>query len=360
MHVLEIPPLICGLGLLKVLDLSNNSLSGMIPQYLGNFNNSLSVLNLQMNSFHATFTAILAKGNTLRNLNLNDNQIEGQEVLDLGRNKINDTFPYQLKTLPKLQVLVLKFNRFHGHIDAFKTKSKLYFPKLRIIDISYNEFTSLLPTNYISRFEAMMNMDEHELKLKYMGDMHYKDYVVVILKGHEIEYSRILTIIPIIDLSSNKFIEEILPYPNFTWKLEHESLDLSSNQLVGEIPQQLTSLMFLAVLNLSYNQLVGQIPQGRQFNTFGKESYNGNWDLCGFPLSKKCKELQPLPPPPTSHQDNNSDRLSEFSWKVVVMGYGCGFVFGMVMGYLMFVTQKPEWLMKTVEGKQYKKVKRSK
>ncbi|KAL7219113.1 hypothetical protein ACSBR2_012232 [Camellia fascicularis] len=168
----EIPPLIYGLGLLKVLDLSNNSLSGMIPQCLENLSNSLSVLNLRMNSFHGAFTAIFTKGSTLRNLNLNDNQIEGQvpqsllncgrlEVLDLGRNKINDTFPYWLETLPELQVLVLKFNRFHGHINTFKTKSKLHFPKLRIIDISYNEFTGLLPTNYISRFEAMMNGTIH-------------------------------------------------------------------------------------------------------------------------------------------------------------------------------------------------------
>ncbi|KAL7221035.1 hypothetical protein ACSBR1_023067 [Camellia fascicularis] len=276
-------------GLLKVLDLSNNSLSGMIPQCLGNFNNSLSVLNLRMNSFHATFTAIFVKGNTLRNLNLNDNQIEGQEVLDPRRNKINDTFPYWLETLPRLHVLVLKFNRFHGHIDTFKAKSKLHFPKLRIIDISYNEFTGLLPTNYISQFETMMNVDEHEWKLKYMGDMYYKDYVVVILKRHEIEYSRILTerfclksigrlnSLRGLNLSHNNLKGHI---PTSLGNLGNlESLDLSSNQLVGEIPQQLTSLMFLAVLNLSYNQLVGQIPQRSQFNTFRKDSYNGNWDL---------------------------------------------------------------------------------
>ncbi|KAL7219204.1 hypothetical protein ACSBR2_012309 [Camellia fascicularis] len=242
----EIPPLICRLGLLKALDLSNNSLSGMIRQCLGNISNGLSVLNLLMNSLHGTFTAIFMKGNVLMD-------------------KFRDLCSI-------VNVLVLKF----------KTKSKLHFPKLRIIDISYNEFTGLLPTNYISRFEAMMNVDEHELKLKYIGDMYYKDYVVVIVKGHEIEYSRILTIISIIDLSSNKFIEEILKsigrlnslqdlnlsHNNLKGQIPTslgnpsnlESLDLSSNQLVGEIPQQLTSLMFLAVLNLSYNQLVGQIP----------------------------------------------------------------------------------------------------
>ncbi|XP_028101962.1 receptor-like protein 33 [Camellia sinensis] len=150
----EIPPLICSLSSLLVLDLSNNSLSGLIPQCLGNLSNSLSVLNLGINSFSGTFTTTFTKGNLLRNLNLNGNQIEGQvprsllnceylEILDLGKNKINDTFPHWLETLTELQVLVLRFNKFHGHIGTSKTKDKHPFPKLRIIDISCNEFTGL-------------------------------------------------------------------------------------------------------------------------------------------------------------------------------------------------------------------------
>ncbi|GMP52211.1 hypothetical protein CsSME_00018120 [Camellia sinensis var. sinensis] len=364
----EIPPLICNLRWLAVLDLSNNSLSGLIPQCLGNLSNSLSVLNLGINSFRGTFTATFTKGNVLRNLNLNGNQIEGQvprsllncrhlEVLDLGKNKINDRFPHWLGTLRNLQVLVLRFNMFHGPIGTFKTKGKHPFPKLRIIDISYNQFTGLLPTNYIKQFDAMMNADEQQMKLKYMGEYYYQDSVVVMMKGYEIEYSRILTVFSIIDFSRNKFQGDIpksigrlnslrglnLSHNNLKGHIPTlfenltnlESLDLSSNKLVGEIPQQLTSLKFLAVLNLSDNQLVGQIPQGSQFDTFGNDSYNGNLALCGFPLSKKCEEQQPLPPPPTLQHDENSDWEGKFNWKVVVMGYGCGFVFGMVMGYLM-------------------------
>ncbi|KAL7207606.1 hypothetical protein ACSBR1_029538 [Camellia fascicularis] len=109
----EIPTLICNLRWLVVLDLSNNNLSGLIPQCLGNFSNSLSVLNLGNNRFCGTFTTTFTKGNVLRNLNLNGNQIEGQvsrsllnckdlEVLDLGKNKINDTFPHWLGTLRNL------------------------------------------------------------------------------------------------------------------------------------------------------------------------------------------------------------------------------------------------------------------
>ncbi|XP_028125526.1 receptor-like protein 6 [Camellia sinensis] len=389
----EIPPLICGLSSLQFLDLSNNSLSGLIPQCLGNLSNSLSVLNLGINSFSGTFIATFTKGNSLRNLNLNGNQIEGQvprsllnceylEVLDLGKNKINDTFPYWLETLTELLVLVLRFNRFHGHIGTSKTKGKHPFPKLRIIDISCNEFTGLLPTNYIKQFGAMMNVDEHEMKLKYMGDSYYQDSVVVMIKRYEIELSRILKVLSIIDFSRNKFQGEIpksigrlnslrglnLSHNNLEGRISTslgnlknlESLGLSSNKFVGEIPQQLKSLMFLEVLNLSDNQLAGPIPQGSQFNTFENDSYSGNLALCGIPLSKKCKELQALPPPPTIQQDKNSDKSSGFTWQVVVMGYGCGFVFGMIMGYLMFLTRSPEWLMKIVQGKQYKKVKRSK
>ncbi|KAL7250970.1 hypothetical protein ACSBR1_012902 [Camellia fascicularis] len=160
----EIPPLICNLMSLEILDVSNNSLSGLITQCLGNLSNSLLVLNLGNNRlFHGTFTTTFTEGSMLRNLNLNGNQIEGQvphsllnceylEVLDLGKNKTNDTFPHWLETLIELQVLVLRFNRFHGHIGTSKTKDKHPFPKLRIIDISCNEFTGLLPTNYIKQF----------------------------------------------------------------------------------------------------------------------------------------------------------------------------------------------------------------
>ncbi|KAL7221031.1 hypothetical protein ACSBR1_023063 [Camellia fascicularis] len=344
----EIPPLICGLRSLVVLDLFNNSLSGLIPQCLGNLSNRLLVLNLGINSFHGTFIATFTKGNMLRNLNLM-------------KTKLKDKFCDLCSV-----VLLLRFNRFHGHIGTFKTKGKHPFPKLRIIDISYNEFTGLFSTNYIKQFEAMMNVDERELKLKYMGEYYYQDSVVVMMKGYEIEYSRILTIPKSIEkLNSLRGLN--LSYNNLTGHIPTslgnltnlESLDLSSNELVGEIPQHLASLMFLEVLNLSNNQLVGRIPQGRQFNTFENDSYNGNLALCGFPLSKICEEQQPLPLSPTLQHDENSDWEGGFNWKVVVMGYGCGFVFGMVMGYLMFVTRSPECLMKIVEGKQYKKVKRS-
>jgi Leucine-rich repeat (LRR) protein len=66
----EIPSSICNASSLEVLDLSHNNLNGMIPKCLIHFS-SLSVLDLRMNSLHGTIPVRFAKGNKLRNLNLN-------------------------------------------------------------------------------------------------------------------------------------------------------------------------------------------------------------------------------------------------------------------------------------------------
>ncbi|CAL5328360.1 unnamed protein product [Camellia sinensis] len=386
----EIPLALCNVSSIKILDLSHNSLSGVIPQCLGNFSNVLSVLDLRMNDFHGSIPTSFVEGNKLRSIDLNGNQLEGKvprslatcshlEVLDFGNNNINDTFPYWLETLPELQVLVFQSNKFHGPMGSSKTQ--LPFPKLRILDLSHNEFSGFLPTTYFKHFKAMKIINE-TVGLRYMGESYYHDSVTIMIKGLEIELPGILTIFTTIDLSHNKFSGEI---PNVIGKLyalrllnlSHnnlvgnipsslgnlcslESLDLSSNQLSGKIPSQLTSLTFLAVLNFSENHLEGHIPRGNQFETFDNSSYNGNLALCGFPLSKECEDNKTqLHPTPMLHKEDDPTFACGFCWKVVQIGYGCGMVLGLVMGYIMFLIGKPKWFVRIAEGEQQKKGKRS-
>ncbi|KAI8570773.1 hypothetical protein RHMOL_Rhmol01G0062900 [Rhododendron molle] len=139
----EIPSLICNARSLEIVDLSHNKLSGAVPQCMGNFSSVLSVLNLRSNGLTGTLPLAFAKPNYLRSLDLSGNQLEGPlprsladctslEVLNVGNNRINDTFPNWLETLPQLQLtgripsqltsltflafLNLSWNRLHGPI----------------------------------------------------------------------------------------------------------------------------------------------------------------------------------------------------------------------------------------------------
>ncbi|XP_028114448.1 receptor-like protein 6 [Camellia sinensis] len=369
----QIPSSICNVSSLYILDLSHNHLSGAIPQCLGYFSNFLSVFG---------------KDNGLQSLKLNGNQFEGPvpqslancrqlQVLDLGNNKINDTFPYWLGTLPNLQVLILRSNNFHGPIDT--SKPKLSFLELRIVDLSHNKFTGHLPGRYFNFFKNMRNKTMPSEKYLTVRS-YYKYSVTVTMKGSDIYLTRILTVFTVIDLSSNKFSGDIPnvigrlnslivlnlshnsltgPIPSSLGDLtELESLDLSSNQLIGKIPNHLLSLTFLEVFNLSWNHLDGPIPRGKQFDTFGNDSYVGNSGLCGFPLSKECKDNQSqVLPGVLLQQEDDSNFIGGFTWEAVVMGYGCGLAFGLVIGFLMFLTGKPKLFVRIVERKKHKTLK---
>ncbi|XP_031277407.1 receptor like protein 22-like [Pistacia vera] len=345
----EIPHLICNMSTLEVLDLSNNSLTGTIPECLGHFSNSLRVLDLQENKFHGNVPGVFTKGNDLRTLNFNGNELkepipksllncEKLEVLDLGNNKINQSFPKWLGSLPALKVLVLRSNKFYGLVTDPKANSTS-FSKLRIFDISNNNFSGSLPASYFENMKSMMSVSgEVKKKPQYMGDRYYEDSVTLVVKKLEVKLLKILTVFCTIDLSNNSFTGTIPEVIGKLRALNHlnlsqnsltgqippllgnlggvESLDLSSNKLGGRIPWQLTNLTFLSALNLSHNQLVGLIPQGNQFYTFSSDSYEGNLGLCGPPLTE-CSD--PSYPP---HIEDDTDSNKYFGWKVVLTAFG--------------------------------------
>ncbi|KAL7168295.1 hypothetical protein ACSBR2_038686 [Camellia fascicularis] len=327
---------------------------------------------MRFNAFQGSIPMIFGKGPVSQSLT-NCKQLQ---VLDLRNNKINDTFPYCLGTLPELRVLVLQSNKFHGPID--NSKPNLSFPKLRIFDISHNKFTSHLPGTYFKIFKAVRNKtmpNEEYLSVR----SYYQVSIAVTMKGSYIVLTRIFILFTAIDLSSNKFngdISNVIGRLNslIVLNLYHnslmglilsslgdltqlESLDLSSNQLIGKIPNQLKSLTFLEVFNLSWNHLDGPIPRGEQFDTFGNDSYVGNSGLCGFPLSKECNNQAQVQPGVLLQQEDDSNFVSGFTWEAVAMGYGYGLALGLVIGFLMFLTGKPKLFVRIVEGKKHKKVK---
>ncbi|GLT41229.1 hypothetical protein SLA2020_153100, partial [Shorea laevis] len=291
----EIPFSYCNFTSLRVLVLANNRLGGKIPECLGNLSDLL-ILDLRMNKFHGRIPNFFVNNSLLSTLNLNGNQLEGilprslvncseLEILDVGNNNLNDTFPHWLGVLPLLKVLILRSNQFHGAIS--NSMPVFYFPQLRIIDVAQNDFMGLLPSNYFKILKGMRDVaPTDKVKLEYNGDhvqclrkggclavsIFYKGSVEVVMKGLLVELKRILKIFTTIDFSSNQFhgpipdelgeLNSLLllnlshnslngQIPSSLGKLvELESIDLSSNKLEGRIPEQLTKLTFLSVLNL--------------------------------------------------------------------------------------------------------------
>ncbi|XP_022717767.1 receptor-like protein 12 [Durio zibethinus] len=400
----KIPPSICNMTSLEILDLSTNNLSGIIPACLGNLRFSISTINLQKNNFHGKIPDCFVWGTRLTNLALNDNQLEGLlprslinctslRFLNLANNKLKDTFPHWLDNLPNLHFLILRSNRLHGPFNISKVPSS--FSSLQIIDLSQNEFGGPLPTKFFQSLEAMKDESEAMTGVltRAIGCKNIfvrscseatsygnhgpeittiANFVKVTMKRLEIELQLEKTLpgFTLIDFSNNRFSGRIpdalgelhallvlnLSHNNLNGSIPSsfrsmaaiESLDLSWNKLSGRIPSQLTNLTFLEVLNLSQNNLIGPIPHGKQFDTFDNDSYSGNLALCGLPLSKKCGNGDgPKPPTPVFVEDEGS--AIPFIWELAMMGYGCGLVLGLSMGYIVFTTGRPWWFVRTIE-----------
>ncbi len=122
---------------------------------------------------------------------------------------MNDTFSFWLKSLPELQILVLRENGFHGPI--WDAHTKFGFSKLHVIDLSHNHFSGKLPSEYFITWDGMLMVHESDkLQPEYMGDdsNYYKDSITMMIKGVKMDMVKILTIFTAIDLSNNRFYGE--------------------------------------------------------------------------------------------------------------------------------------------------------
>ncbi|XP_021724305.1 receptor like protein 30-like [Chenopodium quinoa] len=408
-----LPHHICRATSLVYLDLSENSLVGEIPSCIGHqLSGSLQVLNARGNQFGGAIPPTFSKSCKLKMINLSQNQFVGNlpkslinctllEVLDVGSNRINDTFPSWLGSIPTLQVLIMRHNYIYGKITTpFPSSVGNDFHGLRIIDLSYNYLTGNLPSGYFQSWVAMTLSTENSSNSSssffqmyflydygqiWSFDERYNYVVTITNKGSETTYPKILTVLRVIDLSSNKFTGRIpkdignlrglqalnLSNNNLVGGIpsslanitDLESLDLSENMLSGLIPRELTRLTFLGVFNVSQNRLVGSIPKGEQFNTFDNNSFAGNSALCGAPLSTKCKkDYMPSSPPQKSTNDEIVEEDTKLiDWIIRSLGCVSGFIIGYVIGKIYVTDRHHDWFMKTFgrKGRSKTRVKRS-
>ncbi|CAN6869379.1 unnamed protein product [Brassica oleracea var. botrytis] len=121
---------------------SDNSFTGEIPLSLCN-QTYLNLLNLAHNNFSGSIPRCLII--SVQDVDLGNNNLIGRlpdsfyklgflRTRTLDGNRIPDTFPFWLEELPKLKIIVLRSNMFHGPI--YSPQHPLSFPELRMFDIS--------------------------------------------------------------------------------------------------------------------------------------------------------------------------------------------------------------------------------
>ncbi|KAJ4907211.1 receptor like protein 27 [Raphanus sativus] len=368
----SIPLEICNRTSLTVLDLSYNNLTGTIPPCLSNF----IVVNLRKNNLEGSLPDMFHDGASLRTLDVGYNRLTGKlprslmncsslKFVSLDHNKIKDTFPFWLKALPDLQALTLRSNKFYGPISTHD-KGPLAFPKLRILEISDNNFTGSLPPSFFVNWKASSSLQTDEGGRIYMGDYNnpyysYEDTLDLQYKGLFMEQGKVLTSYATIDFSRNELQGRIpesigllkalialnLSNNLFTGPIplslanvtELESLDLSNNQLSGTIPQGLGSLSFLAYISVAHNQLKGEIPQGTQIIGQPKSSFEYNAGLCGLPLEETCFGTS-APPIQNHEKEDEEEEEQVLNWKGVTAGYGLGVLFGLAIAHVTVKTYK--------------------
>ncbi|KAK1572611.1 hypothetical protein Q3G72_035216 [Acer saccharum] len=406
---------------LLVLDLSSNSLSGQIPDWIGNFS-KLNTLVLSNNHLEGGVPVQLSNLKGLEYLDISENRLSGSmassfnlssyvERIYMQKNALSGSIPNTFFRSPNLVVLDLRDNNFSGSIPN-KIDDKLTnlyflllggnrlegniphelcnFKHLSILDLLHNRLSGPVPscfTNvpfwavedgyheyeffgvtfwpisddgynlFITSYNLTLSFQTfiermlepwQELQVGFVTknrNESYKGSILNYMMGLDLSSNELTGDIPIdignlqqikaMNLSHN-FLSGSIP-ESFSNLTNIESLDLSHNKLSGRIPPQLTQLNSLAIFNVSINSLSGPVPDKGQFGTFDESNYGGNPGLCGSQI-KSCGSSEPTTPPATpSHEDESAIDMVSFYWSLFAAYVTT------IMGFVLILWLNLDW-----------------
>ncbi|KAG2670665.1 hypothetical protein I3760_14G096900 [Carya illinoinensis] len=266
-----LPDSIGNLKMLTTVDLNSCNFSGSIPKSMATLT-QLVFLDMSYNNFTGPIPSF-SMAKRLTEIYLTHNDLTGKitstqwkellnlKNLDLRYNSLEGGLPISLFSLPLLLELQLSNNRFSGQLDEFPNISS---HPLYILDLSNNNLEGPIPMSifelrglkvlYLSsnNFNGSMQLDSiQQLKSLSNLDLSFNNLLI----EHNGTNS-LVSLFP--QISTLKLSSNILKtFPDF---LRRQSLllelDLSHNQIQGEIPSWIWKLPNLARLNLSFNYLV--------------------------------------------------------------------------------------------------------
>ncbi|KAJ4769929.1 Leucine-rich receptor-like protein kinase family protein [Rhynchospora pubera] len=240
----------CLLKNLSYLDLSNNELPGVFPQFLYNCS-SLQHLNIAQNFFVGTLpTDIYKLPSSLTYFDVSGNNFTGEIPISIGRlanlkelhldgNLFNGTYPVEIANLLNLEYFSLAWNPFLKPAripDEFGNLTKL-------------KSLWMMQTNTIG---------EIPFALSKLTELERLDLGWNQINGALPSWIWSLEKLNILYLFSNDLTGEIITGSIRCMNLFE--IDMSLNDLTGSIPESFSNLKHLSVLFLYYNFFTGEIP----------------------------------------------------------------------------------------------------
>ncbi|KAF7083642.1 hypothetical protein CFC21_087408 [Triticum aestivum] len=287
-------------GLLR-LNLSNNLLSGGLPQELVS-SSSILIVDVSFNRLGEDLHKLSSThARPLKVLNISSNLFTGQFPSSTWQgmknlvafNASNNSFTGQLPThfcasSPSLAVLELCYNQFRGSIPPELGSCSM----LRVLKVGHNNLSGTLPDElfnatlleYVSfpgnRLEGKLQ-GSHIVKLSNLGTLHLGENNISgeipesighLKRLEELHLNNNLmygelpssltncTNLISIDFKNNNFSGELAKV-NFSNLPNLKSLDLMYNSFSGHIPESIYSCSNLTALRLSSNKFDGQLSE---------------------------------------------------------------------------------------------------
>ncbi|XP_021800157.1 leucine-rich repeat receptor-like protein kinase PXC2 isoform X2 [Prunus avium] len=348
---------------LVFLDLSYNSLSGKIPTTMG-YLFSIKTLKLNNNRFVGELPSQLKNCRELTLVDVGENKLSGlipewlgENLLNLAiiilrSNQFNRSIPPQLCHLTHLQILDLSMNNISGTIPKCLNNLTTFAQK----------GSSTLTMEHAYSLWDYIN----EASLTWKGVRSKYQSILGLVKSIDLSCNKLSGEIPpeitylvglvSLNLSRNQLTGQI---PSRIGNLQElDSLDLSRNQINGRIPISISWINRIGYLDLSENNLSGKIPIGTQLQTFDS-AYGGNPLLCGEPLPRICSEEEKGPRQFVLVNEDDKDGLITQGFYISMgLGFAVGFwgVCGTLLlnmscryTYFNFLTFLNDWLYVNVE-----------